>query len=143
LLGSQAAFIIGLLDKRGRSLDPLYVAKEDRVSSLGHLARTLELMDLEPVLLETSLGAVLYGFSLAFGTTVERYELLIILIFSVLTLHKSGALILFGCLFKRTHIIFTLAYMNNFIIWRLRNLLILYGSLIAIEIVFKMRGSVI
>jgi hypothetical protein len=93
-------------------------------------------MDLEPVLLKASLGTVFDGFSLTFGTAVKRYELLIIQIFSVVTLHKSGALILFGRLFQRTHIIFTLAYMNNFVIRRLRNLWALYGSLIAIEIVF-------
>jgi hypothetical protein len=94
-------------------------------------------MDLEPVLLEASLGAVLDRFSLAFGTTVKWYELLIIIkVFSIVTLHKPGALILFGGLLQRTQIIFTLAYMNNFVIWRLRNLFALYGSLVAVEIVF-------
>jgi hypothetical protein len=93
-------------------------------------------MDLEPVLLEATLGAVLDGFALAFGTAVEWYKLLIIQVFPIVTLHEASALILFGRLLQRTHIIFTLANMNNFVIWRLRNLLALNWGLIAVEIIF-------
>jgi len=74
-------------------------------------------MDFEPVLLETSLRAVLDLFSLALRTAIKWYKLLFGL--PAVPLHEAGALILFGCLFQRAHFIFALANVNNFIIRRL------------------------
>ncbi len=77
LLRGQAAVVVRLFDKGGRSLDALHVAQQHGVPGLRHLARALELVDLEPVLLEAPLVAVLDGLPLALGAGVESDELLV------------------------------------------------------------------
>ena len=53
------------------------IAEKNGVSGLWHLAIALELMGLEPILLEAPLTAVLDGLSLALGTCVKRNVLLL------------------------------------------------------------------
>ena len=112
LLWSETALIVGLLDEGGRRLDPLDVAHEHRVPGLRHLARALKLMDFEPVLLETPLGAVFDRFSLALWATVKWDKLQLNL--ATVPLRREASSLVQG-LFDGAHLIFALAYVNNFV----------------------------
>lgn len=98
-------------------------------------------MDFEPVLLEASLGAILYLFTLTFGTAVKWYKLLFEL--TAVPLHKAATLILFAGLLQRAHFIFALAYVNYFVVGWLRDLLPCGWARISIEIILQMRSSII
>jgi hypothetical protein len=97
-------------------------------------------MDLEPVLLETSLRAILDRLPLALGTTIERYELLFG--FAAVPLHKSSSLILLG-LFQRTLFILALTYMNDHVIWGLWDLLAARGRWVAVQVILQVWSSTI
>lgn len=77
LIGREGALVISVLDERCGSLDPLDVTQEYGVTSLWHLARALELMGLEPILLEATLTAVLGWLALALRAGVNGHELLL------------------------------------------------------------------
>lgn len=141
LLRREAAFVIRLLNEGSGSLDALHVRQENWVSSLGHLPRALELMDLEPVLLEAPLWAVLDLLTLALRAPIKGDKLLLKL--SAVPLHEAGPLILFGGFLQRAHFIFTLAYVDHLVIGRLRYLMIRRVARSVIQVILKMGSSVV
>jgi hypothetical protein len=77
LLWRERTLIIPFFDKGGGGLDSLDLREQHGVPSLRLLARALELMSLEPVLLEAPLRAVFYCVAYAFRARVEWNELLV------------------------------------------------------------------
>jgi hypothetical protein len=82
-------------------------------------------MDFKPVLLEASLRAIFDRLSLTLGARIERNELLLKLScipMHVIAVSVSLRLPLKNFFLQWTHFILALAYMNNFIIRRNRDL---------------------
>ena len=78
-------------------------------------------MDLEPVLLETALRAVLYLLTLALRTPVVGDELLLELM--AVPLHEPTPLVFFRRFFQRAHFIFALRNVYHFFVGRFRYLM--------------------
>ena len=115
----QSRFFDAVLDKGGAGLDPLYVREEHGVARLRPLPRALELMDAKPVLLETSLRAVLDGGQLlALGAGVKWNKLLVkflVVLTSVEVGIVNAILLILGQILQRTLVIATLADMNQLV----------------------------
>ena len=82
-------------------------------------------MDLKPILLEASVRAVFDSISRTFRTLKVRYELLVKLLVAVLVEGcglVDAVLLVFPDVLERTFVIFTLAHMDELVIWRRRDL---------------------
>jgi len=111
--------INSFFDKWGVCLNSLALRKKIRISRT-FLSLTLVLMNLEPMLLITSLGTVFNWVLKAPGTRVERYKLLV-KFFAVLVLRITTAILLiFPQVLQWALIIITLTHVNWFVVWGLR-----------------------
>lgn len=119
LFGCERALVIAVLDEWRAGLDPLAFREEDRVTRLWVLSRALILMQLEPVLLEAPLGAVLGWIIQALRARVVRNELLVEF-FTVLVVGAKPVLLLFPNMLQRTLIVAALADVDQFVAWWFR-----------------------